>query len=96
KLPVVKAQEREPGPPDVVELLRVLLKRQSELHNVAPKLLASAADLDALALGDEADIPALKGWRYEVFGDLALQLKRGDVALSLKRGRVNVLQTPAS
>ncbi|MEM0928807.1 MAG: ribonuclease D [Pseudomonadota bacterium] len=90
-LPHLENRSREPGPPDVVELLRVLLKRQCEAHEVAPKLLASAADLDALALDDEADIPALHGWRREVFGELALKLKHGQVSLGLERGRVTVL-----
>ncbi|MEO1042900.1 MAG: ribonuclease D [Pseudomonadota bacterium] len=90
-LPQLDSKTREPGPPDVVELLRVLLKRQCEAYEVAPKLLASAADLDALALDDHADIAALKGWRREVFGDLALKLKHGQVSLGLENGRVAVL-----
>lgn len=92
-LPSTDEQAREPGPPDVVELLRVLMKRQCENFDVAPKLLASAADLDALALDDDADIPALKGWRREVFGELALRLKRGEIALSLRGRRVEIVQT---
>ncbi|MEO1657533.1 MAG: ribonuclease D [Pseudomonadota bacterium] len=91
-LPHLDNKTREPGPPDVVELLRVLLKRQCEAHEVAPKLLASASDLDALALDDEADIPALKGWRRDVFGALALELKHGQLSLGLERGRVTVLK----
>lgn len=92
-LPRLDNKQREPGPPDVVELLRVLLKRQCEAHEVAPKLLASAADLDALARSDKADIPALRGWRREVFGEMALKLKRGELALGLDGRRVRVLQT---
>ncbi|MEM7740183.1 MAG: ribonuclease D [Pseudomonadota bacterium] len=91
-LPQFDNKARESGPPDVVELLRVLLKRQCETYEVAPKLLASAADLDALARNDDADIAALKGWRREVFGDLALKLKHGHVSLGLESGRVTVLE----
>jgi ribonuclease D len=90
-LPSLQSARREPGPPDVVELLRVLLKRQCEAHEVAPKLLASSADLDLLACDDDADIPALKGWRREVFGNLALRLKRAELALTLENGRVKIL-----
>ncbi|MEM9838793.1 MAG: ribonuclease D [Pseudomonadota bacterium] len=89
-LPALERRSREQAPPDVVELLRVLLKRQCERSGVAPKLLASSADLDAIALHDDADVPALKGWRREVFGDLALRLKRGELALSLQGRRVSV------
>ncbi|GGY39586.1 ribonuclease D [Parvularcula lutaonensis] len=95
-LPRIEKRQREPGPPDVVDLLRVLLKRQCEAHNVAPKLLASASDLDALALDDNADIPALRGWRREVFGDMALRLKRGELALGLEGKRVSVVDRSSS
>ncbi|MEM6650209.1 MAG: ribonuclease D, partial [Pseudomonadota bacterium] len=93
ELPLVKGKpNRIPAPPDVVDLLRVLLKRQSEKHEVAPKLLASAADLEAIALDDEAEVPALKGWRREVFGGLALDLKQGKLSLGLKGKSVELIQ----
>jgi ribonuclease D len=91
-LPSLGERQKEQAPPDVVDLLRVLLKRQCEVHNVAPKLLASAGDLDALARSDEAEVPALHGWRREVFGEVALKLKRGELFLGLERGRVSITQ----
>ncbi|NNU16352.1 ribonuclease D [Parvularcula sp. ZS-1/3] len=91
ELPKLATRSREQAPPDVVDLLRVLLKRQCEKHEVAPKLLASSSDLDALALSDQADIPALKGWRHEVFGEMALRLKNGELALSLDGRRVKLV-----
>ncbi|HXI86084.1 MAG TPA: ribonuclease D, partial [Parvularculaceae bacterium] len=57
-LPKVERQERHAQPPaDVVDLLKVLLKRQCERYDVAPKLIASAADIEAIALDDAADVP---------------------------------------
>ena len=84
---------RHPAPTDVVDLLRVLLKRQCEEYGIAPKMLASAADLEAIALNDEADVPAMKGWRRNVFGEIALQLKKGELALSLNGKHVELLDT---
>ena len=93
-LPKVERQERHAQPPaDVVDLLKVLLKRQCERYDVAPKLIASAADIEAIALDDAADVPALHGWRREVFGELALKLKRGEVALKLAKGAVELVET---
>ena len=83
---------RRPAPPDVVDLLKVLLKRQSERHGVAPKLLATAGDLEAIALDDEASVPALRGWRRQVFGDLALRLKAGQVGMTLKDGEISLIE----
>lgn len=69
------------------DMLRVLLKAKSENADVAQKLIASASDLDLMASG-ERDLPALKGWRREVFGDDALRLCEGKIALAVQGRRV--------
>ena len=74
----------------LADLLRVLLKAKSESAGVAQKLIASSADLDALAAG-ERSVPALKGWRGEVFGQDALRLCNGEIALTAKGGAVRVV-----
>lgn len=71
-----------------VDLLRVLLKGCAARHRVAPRLIADGDDLERLAVEDEPDIPALRGWRYDLFGEQALKLKRGELALKLDRGEV--------
>ncbi len=74
-----------------VDLLKVLLKMTSEGHGVAPKLIASVDDLEAIAADDQADVPALTGWRRRLFGETALKLKRGEVALRLDGRRVQLV-----
>ena len=59
---------------------------------MAPKLIASSADIEAIALDDEADVAALHGWRRDVFGEAALRLKRGEIALKLKKGAVDIIE----
>jgi ribonuclease D len=71
-----------------VELLKVLLRMTAERHGVAAKVIATVDDLDRIAADDEADVPALKGWRRELFGDKALALKNGRLALAVEKGRV--------
>jgi ribonuclease D len=71
-----------------VELLKVLLRMTSERHAVAAKVIATVDDLECIAADDEADVPALKGWRRELFGNKALALKRGELALAVEKGRV--------
>ena len=82
----------QPAPPSVVELLKVLLKAKSDNAGVATKLLANVADLEKIALDDEADVDALKGWRRQLFGEDALKLKRGEIALVLNGARVEVVE----
>jgi ribonuclease D len=76
----------------VVELLKVLLKARSEDAGVASKLIATVADLEKIAGDDEAETPALQGWRREAFGEDALKLKRGEIALVLDGGRVRAVE----
>ncbi len=71
-----------------VELLKVLLRMTAERHGVAAKVIATVDDLDRIAADDEADIPALRGWRRELFGEKALALKHGHLALAVDKGRV--------
>lgn len=88
-----KPVPEEPGRPGnaaLAELLRVLLKAKSDETGVAPRLIASAADLDAIASGGR-DLPALVGWRAEVFGRDALRLAGGEIALSAQGGAVKVV-----
>ncbi len=76
--------------PALADLLRVLLKARTESSGVAEKLIATAADLDAIAAGLR-DVPALSGWRREVFGDEAIQLCEGKIALAAKGNNVKVV-----
>lgn len=73
--------------PALADMLRVLLKSISDNEDVAAKLIASSADLDALAAG-ERDVPALRGWRKEVFGDEALRLCDGKIGLAVQGQKV--------
>ena len=79
-----------PGIGPVMDLLKVLLKQVSEEHAVAVKLLATTDELEEIAADDNADVAALHGWRREIFGELALALKRGKLALSVEGKRVVV------
>ncbi|PRY78727.1 ribonuclease D [Yoonia maritima] len=73
--------------PALADMLRVLLKAKTDQEGVAQKLVATSADLDALA-GGERDVPALKGWRREVFGHEALRMCDGLVGLAVKGQKV--------
>ncbi|MDI1346779.1 MAG: ribonuclease D [Pseudolabrys sp.] len=71
-----------------VELLKVLLRMTAESHGVAAKVIATVDELDRIAADDDADVPAMKGWRRELFGEKAIALKHGRLALAVDKGRV--------
>jgi ribonuclease D len=75
-----------------VELLKVLLRMTAERHGVAAKVIATVDDLDRIAADDTADVPALSGWRRELFGNKALALKQGRLSLAIENGRVVMLE----
>jgi len=74
----------------LADLLRVLLKSKTESAGVAAKLIATSADLDLIAAG-ERDVPAMSGWRFEVFGQDALKLCEGRIALAARDKAVEVV-----
>ncbi len=78
-----------------IDLLRVLLKAAAQRHGVAPRLIADSDDLERIALEHEPNVPALSGWRRELFGENALRLKRGELALMMSDGEVTVLPAVA-
>ncbi len=87
-LPQLDRFHPAPNGAATVELLKVLLRMTAERHGVAAKVIATVDELDRIAASDDADVPALKGWRRELFGEKALALKHGKLALAVEKGRV--------
>ena len=88
-----KLPERRSLPPGIgplTDLLKVLLKRACENHHVAPKLVASVDDLERIATSDDAEVPALHGWRREIFGEQALAFKQGRLAITVNGKRIEL------
>jgi ribonuclease D len=87
-LPRQSRIQAAPNGAATVELLKVLLRMTAERHGVAAKVIATVDDLDRIVADDGADVPALKGWRREMFGEKALAIKHGELALAIEKGRV--------
>lgn len=83
-----KSRPASNGNGAAVDLLKVLLKMTSENYGVASKVIATVDDLEAIAGDDSANVPALHGWRRELFGDVALKLKHGKIALAVDKNHV--------
>ncbi|MDE2006749.1 MAG: ribonuclease D [Rhodospirillales bacterium] len=91
-LPEAQGRQETARPsPALVALLKVLLAASCERHHVAPKLVAVSDDIDRLAVGHDADVPALHGWRREVFGADALALREGRIALGVAGKQVRLV-----
>ncbi len=95
ELPLPRARPRPPpeGTQGRADILKLALKIVAEREGIAPRIIASAKEVEQLAAG-ERDLPMLRGWRRRVFGDLALELLRGERVIGLSDGRPCVM--PAS
>ncbi len=89
--PIKKDLPRGIGPTS--DLLKVLVKKVSSETDVAGKLIATSPEAELIAaFGEKADVRALKGWRREIYGDLALRLRNGEIALGLNGDQLVVIQ----
>ena len=90
-VPAPARRKREPSPA-TIDLLKTLLRLRAEAAHVAPRLIANADDIEKLAAYEDEDVPALHGWRAEVFGRDALSLRKGDLAIALENGEAVVIE----
>ncbi|MFC4625347.1 ribonuclease D [Daeguia caeni] len=87
-----KQPQSAEGSAAAADLLKVLLKLVTEEHGVAAKVVASSDDIEKIASeGEKANVPALHGWRRELFGQKALDLIDGKIALRFENRRIRVV-----
>jgi len=75
----------------LMDLLRVLLKSRCEENGVAQKLICNTSDLEKIAADSKADVLALSGWRFDVFGKDALALKEGKIAFTAEENKIRII-----
>jgi ribonuclease D len=86
-----RRRKKEPSP-GAIDLLKTLLRLRAERARVAPRLIASADDIEKLAAYEDEKLPALHGWRAEVFGHDAVALRDGKLAVTLEKGEAVVVE----
>ena len=77
----------------VADLLKLLLKIRSRDIDVAARLLARSDELEALAAGVRTGLPMLEGWRFDQFGQEALDLVEGRLAFAVTGGKLTLTRT---
>ena len=89
--------DREPRRPGltkdgalVSDLLKLLLKIRAKESGVAPRLIARADDIEALAAGVRDGLKILSGWRFEQFGSDALDLVEGRLGFAIENGKLKM------
>jgi ribonuclease D len=72
--------EMSPAAQAAAEVLKLALKVACENDGIA------------VAVDDNADVPLMHGWRREVFGNLALDIKHGKACIGMKDGRAVLMR----
>ena len=85
-----RSQRLPEGASEIVEILKLALKITAEQEGIAVRIIANAADIEAIACGDTSEVKTLKGWRKKLFGDVALKLKSGQLAIGLRNGKAAI------
>ncbi|WP_332065499.1 ribonuclease D [Bartonella sp. CB189] len=75
------------------DLLKILLKLVANENGIAPKIIATSNDLQKIANGNiTKNIPAMNGWRYEIFGEKAEKMLKGQIGFYFSNGKINTKQ----
>tara|TARA_A100001015_G_C14543621_1_gene538853 strand:+ start:55 stop:570 length:516 start_codon:yes stop_codon:yes gene_type:complete len=77
---------------DIINLLKILLRIKCNKYNIPTRLIASTQDLEELILNENNNIPALKGWRFDVFGNDAIRLKNGEIAIYKNKEGLDIIE----
>ncbi len=77
---------------DIINLLKILLRIKCNKYNIPTRLIASTQDLEELILNENNNIPALKGWRFDVFGNDAIRLKNGEIAIYKNKEGLDIIK----
>ena len=91
-----KTPRAHPVKSTTMTLFKTLLKLCCEQHGVAEQLVATSEDLRHLIHNSKSDIRALSGWRREIFGKHALDMKQGKIALKLHKNTVKIAHQDAA
>jgi ribonuclease D len=87
-----RPRRRHEPSPAAIDLLKTLLRLRAEAAGVAPRLIANADDIERLAAHEDEGVPALRGWRAQVFGNDAIALRKGELAIALEGGEAVVVE----
>lgn len=92
QLPKPKAKRSFPnGKMPILEIIRLLLKIVAAENDLTPSRIADKDDLEQIALhGEQANVQAMQGWRYELFGSKCKNIMDGQVGIYLNNGKIEI------
>lgn len=80
------------GASAIADILKLGLKVVCERENIAPRLIANAADIEEFAGNGGNHLQMMRGWRHELFGEVAQGLKTGKLAIGIRDGKPDIFK----
>jgi ribonuclease D len=95
---------RQSPPSGLVALLRAAVQAVADRDDLAPEVIASARDLDALVAiatsrkpDPDVELPSLlQGWRRDLVGETLLAIARGEIAMRYDPAKREVVREPVA
>ncbi len=81
-----RSGRNEPNVDAQVDLMNALVRLRAKENDIAMQVLASHADLAAVARGHYEGVDLMKGWRRAIIGEELMDLLAGKICLSLGPG----------
>ena len=86
-----KKKSLPPSKMAVLEMLRLLLKIEAAQNDMTPNRIANKDELEAIAIkGIDADVPAMNGWRFDIFGSKCADLISGKAGIFIENGKIGL------
>ena len=85
----------KPGDKVLADLMMALVRQRGLEHGVAPSLLATASDLEAI-IADDPEAALRSGWRARLVGNELGALLAGHLSVHVEEGRIVVKPTAAA
>ncbi len=87
---------RKGPPPGLTALLRAAVQAVAEREDIAPEVIASGRDIEALGAqavngGTSDELEVSHGWRRELVGDTLLAIARGELAMRYDPARREIV-----
>ena len=80
----------------LADMFKILLRMKAKEHKIAPKLIASSADLAIIASSKDSKVKCLEGWRFEIFGQEAIKMKEGKIMLVYENNNLTIFNLEES
>ena len=91
-IPVEDNSNKQGVDSNLLALANLFIKIRAKEEDISARFISSSADLSDFLLGASNDLPLNKGWRWKLFGEDLVKLKKGELTFGVSAGRVKIFR----